>query len=264
VTPDPAEVAAVADRFGVAIAQVRRDHLISLLLGLLSRDLADQVLFFGGTALARTHLPEGRLSEDIDLMVRGGATRREVAGVVESLFASGLRRVVGRLEWVSPLASAPDVQAGVLAGPDGMSIRVQLLDAAGYPSWPTEPRDLEQRYADAPPARLEVPTRAAFVAGKTAAWHDRRACRDLWDLWALSRVGAIDVEAALLYRRLGPTGTTPGAWTFADPPTEGQWHAALAGQTRLTVTAAEAAATVAAAWTGAGAGQEPGRTRPVS
>jgi hypothetical protein len=226
VTPDPEEFVAVADRFGVAVAQVRRDHLISLLLGLLSRDLADRVLFFGGTALARTHLPDGRLSEDIDL------------------------------------ASAPDVQAGVLAGPDGVSIRIQLLDAAGYPRWPTEPRDLEQRYADAPPARLEVPIRAAFVAGKTAAWHDRRACRDLWDLWALSRVGAVDVEAALLYRRLGPTGTAPGAWTFADPPTEGQWHAALAGQTRLTVTAAQAAAAVAVAWTGAG--QEPGRTRPVS
>jgi hypothetical protein len=42
--PRPEELAAVADRLGVSTAQVRRDQLISHLLGLLSRELADQVL----------------------------------------------------------------------------------------------------------------------------------------------------------------------------------------------------------------------------
>ncbi|MCI2424333.1 nucleotidyl transferase AbiEii/AbiGii toxin family protein [Saccharopolyspora sp. K220] len=69
---DPDEEQAVAEQFGVARAQVRRDHLISHLLAALSQHLAEQVLFFGGTALSRTFIPEGRLSEDIDLMALGG------------------------------------------------------------------------------------------------------------------------------------------------------------------------------------------------
>jgi hypothetical protein len=34
-------------------------------------DGADDVIFFGGTALSRTFLPTLRLSEDIDLLVHG-------------------------------------------------------------------------------------------------------------------------------------------------------------------------------------------------
>ncbi len=57
---DPVEEVAVAEQFGVAAAQVRRDHLISHLLVALSRSLADEVVFFGGTALARGLVPDGR------------------------------------------------------------------------------------------------------------------------------------------------------------------------------------------------------------
>jgi predicted nucleotidyltransferase component of viral defense system len=62
------EAATVAEHFGVSAGQVERDHLISELLALLSEHVAGGLIFFGGTALARTHLPEGRLSEDIDLL----------------------------------------------------------------------------------------------------------------------------------------------------------------------------------------------------
>ena len=66
----PDELANTAAAFGVADEQVRRDHLISHVLAGLA-DLELPVVFFGGTALGRTHLinPEGgaRLSEDIDL-----------------------------------------------------------------------------------------------------------------------------------------------------------------------------------------------------
>ena len=61
------ERAAIAQQFGVAPEQVERDHLVSHLLAFLSQDLNDRIQFIGGTALARTHLPDGRLSEDIDL-----------------------------------------------------------------------------------------------------------------------------------------------------------------------------------------------------
>lgn len=244
----PEEIAVVAEKFGVSAAQVRRDHLISLLLGLLSRDLADDVLFFGGTALARTHLPDGRLSEDIDLIVRSGQSRTAVAATIDALFATGLRRVVGRLEWQPALSAVRNVQAATLHGPDGVSVRIQLIDGLGYPQWPTELRNLHQRYSGAPPAKLRVPVRAAFAAWKLATWFDRKAPRDLWDLWALAKIGAIDDAALDLYVRLGPTGSPPAPWLFTQLPSDEQWHEALAAQTRLTISVTDAARVVAAGW----------------
>jgi hypothetical protein len=176
LTPD--ELADIGDRFGASPAQARRDHLISHLLGLLTEHLPDEILFFGGTALARTHLPDGRLSEDIDLIARTPGTRTRLAQQLEPLFATGLRRALGPLRWSTTLSDRPDHQPGVLATADGTNVRIQLLDPVGYPDWPTEIRDLEQRYRDAPEARLWVPTRAAFVAWKTAAWFDRHASAD--------------------------------------------------------------------------------------
>ncbi len=64
---DPVEPATMAAKFGVALDQLNRDYLISLVLWALQQH-ADDLIFFGGTALARTYLTDGRLSEDIDLM----------------------------------------------------------------------------------------------------------------------------------------------------------------------------------------------------
>jgi hypothetical protein len=46
--------------------------------------VADDVVFFGGTALTRTHLPDLRLSEDIDLIALGdrGATAAAIQRAV--------------------------------------------------------------------------------------------------------------------------------------------------------------------------------------
>jgi predicted nucleotidyltransferase component of viral defense system len=67
---DANEARAVADQFGVAVEQVRRDHLIFHILAGVSQTHRDEVTFFGGTALARTLLPHGRLSEDIALRIQ--------------------------------------------------------------------------------------------------------------------------------------------------------------------------------------------------
>jgi hypothetical protein len=127
-------------------------------------------------------------------------------------------------------------------------VRIQLLSARGRVLWPTERRTLEQRYRDTPAAELIVPTLPAFAASKTATWADRRAPRDLWDLWALSRIGAIDAEALELYRRFGPTNQPPGYYVFETPPSDAEWQSQLAGQTRLTVDAADALTVVRDAW----------------
>lgn len=64
----------------------------------------------------------------------------------------------------------------------------------------------------------------------------------------LSRVGAIDADAAALFRRYGPTNKAPMQHMFDRAPTDAEWRAQLAGQTRLTVTAAESLAAVREAW----------------
>jgi hypothetical protein len=243
-----AEEAAAAEQFGVARPQVHRDHLISHLLAALSAHAADAVVFFGGTALSRTFVPAGRLSEDIDLIaVRG---RREAAERVETCLVRGPRREYHGLRWEPPLTAVRDSEPAVLISPDGLTVRVQLLGATGYPPWPTESRELVQRYSDAPSAILTVPTRAAFVAAKTVAWIDRAAPRDLFDLWSLARIGAIDSSAARLFARHGPTNKPPTGELFANAPQEDRWRRELSGQTRLEVTASEALKVVGRAWRG--------------
>jgi hypothetical protein len=127
-------------------------------------------------------------------------------------------------------------------------VRLQLLSSRDRIAWPTERRSLVQRYADAPAAELSVPTLPAFAASKTATWVDRRASRDLWDLWALSRLDAIDAAAKDLYWRYGPTNQPPAPHDFAKAPTEAEWQNQLAGQTRLTVSAKDALHAAREAW----------------
>jgi hypothetical protein len=77
---------------------------------------------------------------------------------------------------------------------------------------------------------------------------DRVAARDLYDLWALSNVGALNAESASLFAEHGPTNNPPRPWMFDHAPSTTEWLAQLAGQTRLTVTPDQAIAAVRTAW----------------
>ncbi|MDP9240471.1 MAG: nucleotidyl transferase AbiEii/AbiGii toxin family protein [Actinomycetota bacterium] len=242
---DEAAAAEVAAAFGVAHEQVRRDHLVSLLLAALSKH-ADELIFFGGTALARTHLPAGRLSEDIDLIATGDRAR--TGERITRTATRALLPTYGRVIWTPALTAVRDTEAAVLRTEEGLTVRLQLLRADGQAPWPTESRDLHQRYADAPPARLRVPTAESFAAWKTAAWHDRSLPRDLYDLWALAGVGAITEAAGALFAAYGPIGAPPRDWMFATAPSAEQWRNQLAGQTRLEVAPREALDVVRQAW----------------
>jgi len=87
------------------------------------------------------------------------------------------------------------------------------------------------------------------AAAKTAAWHDREAPRDLYDVWGLARLGALDLQAAELFAALGRTGQVPQPWMFTDPPTHDSWAKELGGQIRIAVGPLEALAVVRDAWT---------------
>ncbi|RMI06681.1 nucleotidyl transferase AbiEii/AbiGii toxin family protein [Cellulomonas triticagri] len=237
---------AVAERFDVDQEQVRRDHLISHVLGAIAAVVpSEDLVFFGGTALSRTFLADARLSEDIDLIAL--APRAQVAEQIESAVRRGLARSHGRPVWRPALTATAGSEAAVLEIPGAASVQVQLLAGAGY-LWPTEVRDVEQRYGDAPPARLRTLTAPGFAAAKLGTWIDRRAPRDLYDLWALGRRGLLDEAALDVFVRFGPTARPPSPWVFDHVPDESQWRRALAHQTRLDVSAAEALDAVRAAW----------------
>jgi hypothetical protein len=61
-----------------------------------------------------------------------------------------LRREYPGLTWSSSLAEGRDGDPAILHSPDGLAVRVQLLDGVGYPSWPTELADLLIRGLDPP------------------------------------------------------------------------------------------------------------------
>lgn len=244
---DPDELDEVAAQFGVDRSQVLRDHMISHVLAAISATDDNNLIFFGGTALSRSALPDGRLSEDIDLIAVD--SRTAVASRLTTAIPHALRREFPGATWSPTLAEVSDTGHAVIRSADGSAVRIQLLSAVGYPPWPTELVDLVQRYSDAPPARLTTLTSAGFVAAKSAAWYDRRASRDLWDLWALATRGHLTTAAADLFARFGPTNRRPDPAAYAEPPSEERWRRDLAGQVRLTVAAAEACAVVRNSWT---------------
>jgi len=244
--PMLAEWEQVASRFGVAMEQVRRDHLISHVLAAISTGVSsDDLVFFGGTALSRTHLADSRLSEDIDLIAT--SARGEVAGQIERAVRRGLARSHGRPTWQPALTATTGSQPAVLSVDDGTSVQVQLLGGDGY-SWPTEVVGIEQRYSDAPPARLRVLTADAFAAAKLGAWIDRGTPRDLYDLWAMSERELIGTSALQVFIAHGPFGKPPSGWVFGQDLDEGEWTRALGHQTRLRVSARQAMAAVREAW----------------
>ena len=220
---DELERVAVERRFGVAEEQVVRDHAISHTLAAIASVGTDDVVFFGGTALARTHLTGLRLSEDIDLIAL--VDRRAVGDRIEEAITRLLRRTLGSVTFTPHIRDTRHPDPAVMQVGD-VSIQIQLVSSEGYPSWPTEVVEIEQRYSDAPPAKLRVLTTAAFVASKLSSWSNRGAPRDLYDLWALADAGIIKAEAIALFAKHGPY-TDVSKVSFTRIPTDAEWKAAL-------------------------------------
>jgi predicted nucleotidyltransferase component of viral defense system len=233
------ELVETAAAFGVPEEQVVRDHLISHVLSALA-DLQAPVVFFGGTALARTYLTDpdsgARLSEDIDLY---GTRRRETAALLDEQPPQRLRREFPRTAWDTTLSSVRSSDPAQLVTSDGLRLRIQLLDSGGnhhdYARWPVAETGVRLRYRDLRESvTLRTPTLAAFAAMKTAAWVDRHAARDLYDLAALARVGALTGEAAELVKAV--TGVSVTRELFGSVAVT-RWAEQLAHQTRELPTA---------------------------
>jgi len=110
--------------------------------------------------------------------------------------------------------------------------------------------DIDQRYSDISPTRLRTPVRDSFAGLKTAAWFERRAPRDLYDLWALALAGALTTSAAQLFATHTGLGM-PQDHMFSRVSDAQDWQEQLSGQTRLTVSSDEALQVVRSAWSAA-------------
>jgi predicted nucleotidyltransferase component of viral defense system len=223
---DPSDLRAAAATFRVAEDQVRRDHLIGHALAALATVEVPDLVFLGGTALSWTHLPDGRLSEDIDLMTKD---RRTVAQLLEQQLPLRLRREFPGATWDPSPVDVRSIDPARLVTPEGLVVRVQLLDSnrQGWHEMPTETQTLARRYRDVHETVLRVPTSAGFAATKTLAWIDRHAARDLFDLAGLAGLGALDREAAALFEV--SVGRPLAAHDFTRPPDD--WRVALGHQT---------------------------------
>jgi len=103
--PSAADLDRVMRQIGVTEAQARRDFVVSWMLWSISRSTPDLV-FFGGTALSRTLLPDLRLSEDIDLMPLG--PRAVVAAAIHHGLTQDLERGLGRVS--ADIKNLPDTR----------------------------------------------------------------------------------------------------------------------------------------------------------
>lgn len=131
---------------------------------------------------------------------------------------------------------------------DGLSVRVQLLDARQHrelAAWPTERRLIEMRYSDIGPIELRVPTLTSFAGMKTAAWMDRGAARDLYDLAVLAGLDVLTARTADLVREI--TGLSVAPHVFRSLP-RFDWTTQLAHQTKHLPTPEHCIATVRAAY----------------
>lgn len=228
---DDLEIRGLARELGVPESQIRRDHLLShLIVGL---PLEDRVVFIGGTALNRTHLPDVRLSEDVDVHL--------VEGLADDLVAQLLEAV--RLEYPGLAVDSRERRHDVATYSlqvDGLRVQLQII--TNRPEWtklPAEITPVRLRYSDlSESVDLLVPTVEAFGAMKLTAYIDRFAPRDLFDLRELAERGAVSDESLALTRKL--LGRSLARQEFETSPSDDQWDIELSHQVAETGSPAEA------------------------
>lgn len=241
---DPREAEQVQTLFDSTAAQVHRDHAISHVLSAL-QSIDTEAVFFGGTALSRTILTAGRLSEDIDLYTQDRQSLIRELDQLPDLIAQEFPRAI----WDLPPSATTDPRPTLLVCDQAIQIQVQVLDSRPR-RWqliPTELVAIYQRYSDVPATRLAVPTFDGFVALKVLAWFQRGTPRDLFDLEGLSRIGTVTTLARDLVSDLAGFSLTSG---MLKRHIAGLWEEELAHQTRLAISESGCLARVLEWWRG--------------
>lgn len=239
---DSHEAEKVQSQFGASMAQVLRDHAISHFLWEI-QSLNSEVTFFGGTALSRTYLMDGRLSEDIDLY---SPTREALSEELDGL-PEKIEQEFPQASWEVLPSQVADPGSALLHCGGATRINVQVLDSRtrNWHKIPTRLTPIYQRYSDIPPTQLFVPTFSGFVVMKVLAWYDRRKSRDLFDLDALSHLGPVSKEARIVLAELVGHSISID---MLDLGISDNWSDALSHQTKLRSTEKECRAHLLAWW----------------
>lgn len=231
-------------RLGVSPDQIRKDHLIShLLAGIARIENDERVVFYGGTALARTYLLGYRVSEDIDLWA-------DRAFTVFSVLAEELPRRIRR-EYPRAQVERLGPASGTVVAPDGTQVLLQVVSyGAEYDRCiPVERRGINLMYADLPESvEMAVPARPALVAMKHLAWTERRAPRDLTDLASLAAVDAFDTKADAIVSCLRGHNVIPQEFESLPTQTRRAWEGDLSHQMRTVPDPDHALRSVREAW----------------
>ncbi|MEX2322430.1 MAG: nucleotidyl transferase AbiEii/AbiGii toxin family protein [Acidimicrobiia bacterium] len=221
------EVVRWARAWGVAEAQVVKDHLISHLLHGL--DGFSGVTFFGGTAINRTFVADRRVSEDIDLFI--DPRHPTDPDAVIAAIAGGTRREFPDLR-LEPVRQTADVRTFAAVDSD-TTVQVQIVGPRHEHKYvDVAPCLVRLRYSDLPDAvGLAVPTLPAFGAMKLAAWEERHAPRDLFDLDSLEKLGGLGDDAIAALRSLRGSAPVRAEYEPARCPSPDTWNAELGHQT---------------------------------
>jgi predicted nucleotidyltransferase component of viral defense system len=168
-----------ARRLGVDIELIRKDYVLNHVLAAVA-ELANDIVFRGGTALARVYWPDFRISEDLDFLVEGRLA--QATEVVEEA-----RRIA---------AERTGIDLGVeVSRPDSDMVRALIgwgevrlaveVNRAEPPALPADRREIHLPYSDlAPVGRgMRVVAVEEILANKLYMLDDRREPRDLYDLW---------------------------------------------------------------------------------
>lgn len=225
---DAPELQEWARWFGVSSMQIRRDHFISHVLRAVG-ELHPDTRFFGGTALCRTHLDQTRLSEDIDLL---HAEPREFLTTLRDEVPKAIRREFPDTTSSEP-SSEGDGLATLLEPPDLDAIKIYVgRDGPNTAAWEFTPTPVRLRYKDlASDQVFRCPTAPTFAAMKLAAWSDRHAPRDLFDLAGLAKLGTLrDPNVARIFEAKMGVPIIMADFTRVPRVTAAAWETELAAQ----------------------------------
>jgi predicted nucleotidyltransferase component of viral defense system len=193
---DPAELRRWARGLGLQVAHVEKDYVLCHVLVSVAEGVPE-LIFRGGTALARIYWPDYRLSEDLDFIstqrVPELETRLENAVVLAAEGTGlGLELRFGRPRgsWYRSTVAWDAHELTIDINTD----EVVALDASELP--------IHVPYSDlAEGARIGVLSLAEILGSKWFMLNDRKEPRDLFDLWAgLIKFGVTFDEVAKGHR----------------------------------------------------------------
>jgi predicted nucleotidyltransferase component of viral defense system len=196
---DRRELLAQSRARNLPLQMIEKDYVLGWVL--FGTSQATDLVFKGGTALAKVYFPETwRLSEDLDFVTISGSLDTVGEMVEEALgraaAASGLELTV-----VSQHANPGYVQLKVrYAGPLGRNwLKVDVTPES--PVAAVQALPLSQIYSDYPQFRVPTESLEEIMAEKLRALVERKKVRDYYDVWRMAQLDLNRAEARVLFHK---------------------------------------------------------------